>query len=98
MAFSEKSLNEKLLLNESWRKKKYQNAGCGSVADVESGTDNASDETLETLWTSTSTQTQARAETPPEDIVVASTRGVLCLALVLTSMLVLIVLLGSNLL
>ena len=105
MKFSEKSLHEKLLLNDNW-KKKYQNSGFGSVsvADVESGTDNASDETLETLWTSTScaasssTQTQARAETPQEDIVVASTRGVLCLAVVLTSMLALIVLLGLNLL
>ena len=109
MKFSEKSLHEKLLLNDNW-KKKYQNSGVGSVsvADVESGTDNASDETLETLWTSTScavttsstqTQTQARAETPQEDIVVvASTRGVLCLAVVLTSMLALIVLLGLNLL
>lgn len=106
MKFSEKSLHEKLLLNDNW-KKKYQNSGFGSVADVESGTDNASDETLETLWTSTScavttsstqTQSQARAETPQEDIVVASTRGLLCLAVVLTSMLALIVLLGLNLL
>lgn len=96
MKFSEKSLNEKLLLNESWRKK-YQDFG-----DVEAGTSatdaEKSDDTLETVWTSTSCTTTSRPPSPPEDIVVASTRGVLCLALVLTSILVLIVLLGSNLL
>lgn len=96
MKFSEKSLHEKLLLNESWRKK-YQNS-----EDVESGFEgDKSDETLETVWTSATCETESRPPSPlgpPSSEEVASTRQVLCLAVVLTSILVLIVLLGSNLL